>query len=564
MASITGKPNLFFITSPRSPYKMKDEIKVLVENFSGQRWSGNPDLQRLYYRTLAENPFFYGSAKGDLALKARDRITRGPKALGLVDIEPNVTLTPAGNNYVYGSFSDEAFTRQLLKFQLPSPFHVDKKGTFFVKPYLELFRLINDLEELSKDEIAAFAMQLIHLDKYEEIKNKIIEFRYEEKSIDRTKSNYDRFFDARFTQEIIQTYNENIASGDFSIRESGTNTIDDFIKTKKSNHLDYADAAIRYLRETKLFAIKGFRSTKIRIDQNKKKEIEFLVASVSREPELFTSEENYKKYLFNDELPVLLSDDREYLINSLINEYPEFNLSELIKSSTLALKILRSTKNGEKLNTLLKQQEDELKTYDSYPSIIEVFDSIQSHATFDPSLFMEWNTWRALVMLDDGTITGNFTLDDTGMPLANAPGNKSDIVCNYDNFDLSVEVTLSSGVTQYIMEGEPVPRHLGNLQKESPKKCYSLFIAPHINEATLSHFFVLHRTNVSYYGGVARIIPLDLDDFKRMIELAYTNETKPDSRNIGCFTDKASVLALSSNDELEWYDGIRGLIETWV
>jgi len=564
MASITGKPNLFFITSPRSPYKMKDEIKVLVENFSGQRWSGNPDLQRLYYRTLAETPFFYGSKNGDLALKARDRITRGPKALGLVDIEPNVALTPAGYNYIYESFSDEAFTRQLLKFQLPSPFHVDRKGTFFVKPYLELFRLIDDLGELSKDEIAAFAMQLIHLDKYEEIMNKIIEFRNVEKFIDRSKSNYDRFFDDQFTQEIMQTYKENIESGDYSIRQSGTNTIDDFVKTKKSNHLDYADAAIRYLRETKLFSIKGFRSTKIRIDENKKEEIKFLVASVSREPELFTSEDDYKKYLFNDEVPVLLSDDRDYLINSLINEYPVFTLQELEKSGTLDLKILRSAKNEERLIKLLKKQEDELKTYDSYASIVEVFDSIQSHSTFDPSLFMEWNTWRALVMLDDGTITGNFTLDDTGMPLANAPGNKSDIVCNYNDFDLTVEVTLSSGVTQYVMEGEPVPRHLGNLQKESPKSCYGLFIAPHINEATLSHFFVLHRTNVSYYGGIARIIPLALDDFKRMIELAYTNETKPDSRNIGYFTDKASVLALSSNDEHEWYEGIRGLIETWV
>ena len=55
-----------------------------------------------------------------------------------------------------GTRIDEAFTRQLLKFQLPSPYHTQSsKIEFKVKPYLELLRLINDVGSLSKTEIAA-------------------------------------------------------------------------------------------------------------------------------------------------------------------------------------------------------------------------------------------------------------------------------------------------------------------------------------------------------------------------------------------------------------------------
>lgn len=38
-------------------------------------------------------------------------------------------------------------------------------------------------------------------------------------------------------------------------------------------------------------------------------------------------------------------------------------------------------------------------------------------------LFLEWNTWRAMTMLDGGTIKGNFRIDDAGRPTSTAQGN---------------------------------------------------------------------------------------------------------------------------------------------
>ena len=44
----------------------------------------------------------------------------------------------------------------------------------------------------------------------------------------------------------------------------------------------------------------------------------------------------------------------------------------------------------------------------------------------------EWNTWRAMTMLDGGNIKANLKFDDFGNPMSTAQGNMADIVCNYD------------------------------------------------------------------------------------------------------------------------------------
>ena len=77
MANITSKKTIFFVTSPRSPYKLIDEIKFLVENFSGKVW--NSEIQKEFYLKLSEQPFFEGTKTGDIAFKARDSINRPPK-----------------------------------------------------------------------------------------------------------------------------------------------------------------------------------------------------------------------------------------------------------------------------------------------------------------------------------------------------------------------------------------------------------------------------------------------------------------------------------------------------
>lgn len=92
---------------------------------------------------LRDEQFFNGRGEKDPAFSARDRINRAPKSLGLVVLTPDISLTPAGKVLLSSKRKEEAFLRQLLKFQLPSPFHrpTARAANFCVKPYLEILRL---------------------------------------------------------------------------------------------------------------------------------------------------------------------------------------------------------------------------------------------------------------------------------------------------------------------------------------------------------------------------------------------------------------------------------------
>lgn len=563
MATITGKANLFFITSPRSPYKMKDEIALLAEKFGGQKWVANRRVQENFYRELVNSDFFDGVFEGDITFKARDRVTRGPKALGLISLEPVISLTNAGHDYVYGRRPHEAFTRQLLKFQFPSPFHIDTQGDFFVRPYLELFRLVYELGHLSKDEIAAFAIQLIHLDRYESVKQKIIQFRADLAQIDRSEINYKHFFDGVFTREIEATYARQLAEGNILTRESRDNSRIKFVKTKKANHRDYSDAATRYLRETRLVSFRSSRSNKLYIPDDKRDEVAWLLAETPRHPVFIDDPQAYQTYLFAAGSPHLFTDNRENLLTTIQEADSTLSLDTLQPLSLEALKDIKERLLQEKIDQEIAAQVEQLQMYEEYADIVSLYDDIRAKNVVDAPLFMEWNTWRAFVMLDDGDIVGNFKLDDTGMPLSTAPGNQADMVCAYENFDVLVEVTLSTGATQYKMEGEPVSRHLGNHRTSTGRDSYCIFIANSIHEATLAHFYSLHRIHVAYYGGVSKIIPLTLTDFKQMLAAAYKQTVKPTASEIYAFVQTASALALTADDEQDWYQGIVQLVKNW-
>lgn len=553
MASITNKKTIFFVTSPRSPYKLLDEVRFLVENFSGQEW--NTETQIRFYEQLSSQPFFEGSATGDLALKARDRITRAPKALGIVDLKPTIQLTEAGESFLYGNRKEEAFLRQLLKFQLSSPYHTDKNGDFNVKPYLELTRLIYELEGLSKNEIALFVMGLTHHNKFDLIRDKILAFRNEVKTLRERKINYKAFVLDVFRRELSELFREEIEGGEIAIRETDEISLNKFIKTKRANHNDYADASIRYLRATGLFSINP-RTFKIYVMPEKIKDVQYILSNIPRDISIFEDEDTYGEYLFASQSPVLLTDNRDLIIEKIISKDPTKENLALIEKNTEELKDIYYGLVSEQLSQMLSEEQSRLRTYEEYDDIIKTFDEIERKEIADPPLFFEWNIWRAFTMLNDGDIQGNFKVDDNGIPLYTAPGNIADISCKYQAFETIVEVTMSSGHKQYEMEGEPVARHYGNHKKGTDKDVYCIFIAPKVSDATLAYYFTLYRLNIEYYGGKAKIIPLCLDDFKTVLRNAYQRESKPNSEEIGRLWSEIADLALEKQNETEWYSSI--------
>ncbi len=108
---------------------------------------------------------------------------------------------------------------------------------------------------------------------------------------------------------------------------------------------------------------------------------------------------------------------------------------------------------------------------------------------------LEWNVWRAMTMIDGGLIKENMKFDDFGKPLSTAQGNLSDIVCDYEDFDVIVEVTTATG-----------------------RESFCLFVAPKINPTCVAYFYVLCKHPLDIYGGKSVIVPMDLRVFEKMLD----------------------------------------------
>lgn len=559
MANISKSKTLFFVTSPRSPMKLRPEIKLLVDNFTGRKFDKSTQLD--YAELLKNSSFFEGSASGDSDFSARDRITRAPKALGFVDLNP-ISLTDAGKQFLDDEMAEEALLRQLLKFQLPSPFHKESagvKGIFYVRPYLELFRLINDLGKVTFDEMELFGMQLTDYRKYDKVKNDILEYRIKMKN---HAGSYKEFKENCHSDIIKEVYAEDIKYGKTKTRESKDESLNKFIATKKSNMRDYTDACFRNLRSTGLASISQ-KGRSIYITPEKQKEVEFFLRNEQREPVFINDEKQYKKYLYDSKLPVLDTDNKPYLISELTrrNAANGRNLESMsIAELKKALKVVIAHDRDE----IIREQEKRIKSFKDYADVMNVYKDIKDKQVYDAPLMLEWNTWRAMTMLDGGDIHANLKFDDNGEPMATAAGNASDIVCDYGDFSLSVEVTMQSGQRQYETEGEPVSRHLANLKKTKNKDAYCFFIAPKINDSCIAFFYMLHKTNIDFYGGKSVILPIELDVFEKMVEGSKTSKYVPEPSNIKKLCEYSLSVAENTDSEKDWYDKLKEKEIEWL
>jgi hypothetical protein len=557
MASIDSKV-IFVTTSPRTPVRMIPIIELLNTHFSGQLW--NNTSQVAFMELLREENFFNGEGANYPAFSARDLINRAPKALGFVLLSPTIQLTPAGEELVSSKRKEEIFLRQLLKFQVPSPFHKPSVNSaeFWVKPYLELFRLVRHFGSLKFDELRIFGLQLVDYREFDTIVQKIDQFRI---SKAQNEGNYKRFRAEYLEKELREIYSTDISSGNTKTRETNDASIAKFLSTKASNMRDYADACVRYLRATGLVNISHLGKS-ISIVPEKIEEVDYFLQNSDREPCFIDNERQYVAYLGNSQTPTLLSDNRELLEQKIHTEFPQLLIP---KTATLEeLKNLFADELENRKEQILTEQVVAIKDYRQFEEIISTFDQIISNSLYDTPLMLEWNTWRAMTMLDGGNIKANLKFDDFGNPMSTAQGNMADIVCDYGDFGLTVEVTMQSGQKQYETEGEPVTRHLAKYKRETEKPAYCLFIAPKINDSCKAHFYALHKMNIQYYGGASTIVPLPLSVFLKMVEDSYNANYVPEPRHVQRFFERSNKLANSTDNEVDWYNGITQEALNWL
>lgn len=226
----------------------------------------------------------------------------------------------------------------------------------------------------------------------------------------------------------------------------------DIVRNDQSIMVDYPDEFIRKMRLTGLISLRG-GGRFIDINRNEQAKVDYVLKTYSE----------YKKYETEEEYFNYISAIDENLVSVVAKPVTAEELDQYLKKWTgvyswEAIKI-------EMLNLADKHlTKDEILKYLSNPVRLEFLTALAVKSKF-PNV----------------KVIPNYPVDDEGIPTSTAGGvgNMGDIEC-YENVNgILIEVTMSEGRTQTVMEVWPIARHLqefGNRVKSS--MCY--FVAPSI------------------------------------------------------------------------------------
>lgn len=312
---------------------------------------------------------------------------------------------------------------------------------------------------------------------------------------------------------------------------------------KADNFLDYSDMNMRYLRISGLLQRKG---RGIMILPAKHLLAEMLAKSTATSKPLI---ETYKVLCSGAPLPTDNLDVAKTLLDDLIKQMKErhivYDISDLPLDTPAEINIARQRLEDTLAKTdeiqYANDQGNQWKEIADYMSLLIkgggkiVYDednAIEIPKDETPAYF-EWTLWRAALAIDHLVnkpfeVRG-FRLDSDFLPVTAAGGGKGDLYCEFEDFTILTEVTMSTSSRQEAMEGEPVRRHVSDAVLKYDKPVYGLFLAIRIDTNTAETF----RHGIWYTKGDVKqrldIVPLSLDQFRRhFVSMFEGNQACPE------------------------------------
>ncbi len=495
-----------------------------------------------------------------------------------------VTITPLGREILSGSPNyNNIFLRYCLKWQLPNPAESGYQG-FNITPFIVTLHVINKVNELwsnegnkpvglSKEEFALFIPVLTHYRDIEKTAENIINFRKTIRTLDANDARI--YVDNCFRETVIRVF------------ELDKN--DEFNITKKINNLyDYGDSAIRYFRQTNLLYYRG-AGRYIDLSPTRTVEIQKILETYDGSAKQFENLNTYLEYMADINQPILPWEDLESLEKVYINLIDTaINLQNIIeqnykgqslhKFNLVKTKYQSPSEYNAKINELrtiikvlntdyLILQERNLSNLPNYIEELNALATRRRTASGQDPLNLEYYTAQTLIALDDARqIMPNYSVADDNMPTFTASGDKPDIECYYDDFNMISEVTLLRGRNQWYAEGQPVMRHLRDFEdKNLDKENYCLFIAPIIHRDTLNTFWM--GIKLGYEGKKQKIIPLTISQYitvlQKVIELNNKYNIRIKQKNIKDLIDDLYNSSEIFTDSTEWIRTFDDIIENW-
>ena len=315
-------------------------------------------------------------------------------------------------------------------------------------------------------------------------------------------------------------------------------------KGKSGNFVDYADMNMRYLRISGVLQRKGCG---LIIAPAKHLLAEALAKStVSTRPLI----DEYRLLCNGAPLPTDNENVAKSVLNDLMRQMKErriaFDISDLPLDTPAEINIARR-----RLESIIAQTDeiqyaqaqcDQWKEISDYMSLLikgggkTVYDednAIEVPKDETPA-YLEWTLWRASLAIDHLVnmpyeVRG-FKLDSDFMPVSAAGGGKGDLYCEFEDFTILTEVTMSTSSRQEAMEGEPVRRHVSDAVLKYDKPVYGMFIAVRIDTNTAETF----RHGIWYAKDDVKqrldIVPLTLAQFQKyFVAMFDANKANPET-----------------------------------
>ena len=330
---------------------------------------------------------------------------------------------------------------------------------------------------------------------------------------------------------------------------------------KADNFLDYSDMNMRYLRISGMFQRKG---RVLKIIPAKHLLAEKLAKSTATSEPLM---EAYKKLCSGAPLPTDNIDVAKTLLEDLKKQMKKrhivYDISDLSLDTSAEINIARQRLE----DTLAKTNEiqyandqcNQWKEIADYMSLLIkgggklVYDednAIEIPKDETPAYF-EWTLWRAALaidhMINKPYEVRGFRLDSDFLPVTAAGGGKGDLYCEFEDFMILTEVTMSTSSRQEAMEGEPVRRHVSDAILNYDKPVYGLFLAIKIDTNTAETF----RHGIWYAKGDVKqrldIVPLSLEQFRRhFVSMFEGKQARPEHLRdliLQCETERDNLEA---------------------
>lgn len=526
-------------TTVRSPYRLRDALRVLRgSEFNGNlsgRSQENAFAELLHNEEVLHAPRVQlGKDASDLGRKWRSALTQlgfiTPKLtnkLGAGIVDPSLLpitnsieslsgrpyeIAPNGYRLIEANVvtaQQESFLRSLVSYRVPSVLERKRRKEIapfsplqFVLKVLQGLESIGEEGKLSFQEFAFFVQTASPEDCYEKIVDSILSFR----ALRMENKGSVRIFERPYYVEI---------SSRLGIEPGTLN--------------DYADLSFRYLKATGLFQSLG-KGISVHPSRARTASLLSSVEVVDIPDEKYLS-----SIWMGAELPTDNKENSYFVVQGLIQSLNEKgqeipDVSEdtpYEKIENLRHELEHRALQLAELEYAETQSESMDEIYAWIEAIVNKGQARTENGDFvrvpkgEMPAYLEWIIWRSFLAINSLTNEPwecrRFNIDQDFLPISCAPGGGPDMIFEFSNAVIVVEVTLTSSSRQEAAEGEPVRRHVAKYVEESKKPVYGLFLAISIDSNT-AHTF---RSGDWYLKDDRKIaldiVPMTLRDFSKFL-----------------------------------------------